>query len=269
MSITSLSHPDHLNQADRELLDTIIQQAHQHFGDKLLSVYVLGSVGRGQAQPGHSDLDLELVLADTPSAPDKTWRDQYSQALQQAHPRFCKIDLGLTPNTELQAPENQRLRFIFATDGLCLWGPDIRPATETWAPGPELAWMLNNHYRWARSETFRAFATPTPAEQMDAQHIPDYVRWYAKQLLRLGLGLAMCQQPVYARQIAEMAALVTAVCPNLEAHMASAWAQYQHPTPDKDTALAWFAATEPVYLMATATFAAQEQLTAPPYHPGE
>jgi predicted nucleotidyltransferase len=257
MMITSFSHPDHLSRPDRELLDAILQQAHQHFGDRLISVYVLGSVGRGQAQPGHSDLDLDLVLADAPSTIDKSWRDQYSQDLQQAHPRFCKIDLGLTPITALQAVQNQRLRFIFATDGLCYWGPDIRPTTEIWEPGPQLAWMLNSHYRWARSETQRALTTPTASEQADAQHIPDYVRWYAKQLLRLGLGLAMHQQPVYTRQVAEMATLVTAVCPELAAQMASAWSQYQYPPSQQEEALAWLATTEPLYLAAIQAFAAQ------------
>lgn len=257
--IASLSHPDKIHSRWRPLLDQLIKAAQAYFGPDLKAVYLLGSIGRGQEQIGSSDLDLEWVIARKVSEADKAWAEALAKETLAAWPALLKIDLDLLFGELLYAPNSERLRFIFASDGLRLWGEELLTGQESWSPGPELAYLLNHHYAWARQETLRALNHPTAKEQETPQHISEYTHWISKQALRLGLGLAMCQQPVYTRTVAEMPELIGAVLPELTELMQRILAMYQAPTQEHATAVAFMDSLEPLYLLAETRWPAPQE----------
>ncbi|MGE3728726.1 MAG: hypothetical protein AB7I41_24460 [Candidatus Sericytochromatia bacterium] len=240
--ITSLSHVDKIHPRWRPLLDQLTAAAQGYFGPELKAVYLLGSISRGQEHIGSSDLDLELVISHKASEADKNWAEKLAEQTLADWPDLLKIDLDLLFAEVLQAPESQRLRFIFASDGLRLWGEDCLPESESWSPGPELAYLLNHHFRWARAETLKML--------QDSGDVAEYTHWISKQALRLGLGLAMCQQPVYTRTVAEMPELIARVLPELATLMHSILVMYQAPTTQRETALAFVQSLAPLYLLA-------------------
>jgi hypothetical protein len=107
-----------------------------------------------------------------------------------------------------------------------------------------LAFLLNHHFRWARAETLKML--------QDSGDVAEYSHWISKQALRLGLGLAMCQQPVYTRTVAEMPELIASVLPELAELMHSILAMYKAPTTDRETALVFMSSLEPLYALAEA-----------------
>ncbi|SDO32825.1 Nucleotidyltransferase domain-containing protein [Paenibacillus sp. yr247] len=53
----------------RPIIDVVVQRFLSHLGSRLISVYIKGSVARGDAVWGVSDLDLVLAF-DTPTHKD-------------------------------------------------------------------------------------------------------------------------------------------------------------------------------------------------------
>lgn len=250
--IQSQSHRDKIHPRWWPLLDGLNTQAQDYFGSGLKAVYLLGSLGRGQEIIGSSDLDLEWVIDHPPSETEKAWVEALATETLKAWPDLLKIDLDLLAQERLFAPESQRLRFIFASDGVRLWGEELLPEGENWFPGPKLAFLLNSHFRWARAEARRAFLSPTEQEQADPKHVAEYTHWICKQALRLGLGLAMCHQPVYTRAVADMPRLVAQILPDLTVPMELAYAHYRQPLQASQAALALLEQLAPLYALAEA-----------------
>src|SRR5829696_7254529 len=53
-----------------------VQEYVAHFGERLVAIYVVGSVHRNEAVPGVSDLDIYAVIADAFSETDQEWWQQ-------------------------------------------------------------------------------------------------------------------------------------------------------------------------------------------------
>lgn len=223
----------------RELLQQLIEMARERFGENLLAVWLMGSIGRGQEQPGISDLDLELILRQAGTEADEAWADELADSLLPSYPELVKLDLGLLPQTELLDPEALRLRFILRSDGLCLYGDNTLPTDDDWMPGIALARLLNSRYRERLDEIRHCLEEPDADERANPQHVAECVRWYAKQALRLSLGLAMCKAPVYARGIHEVAQLAAETLPNQAELIEEALSQYLQPVNDPEAALSW------------------------------
>lgn len=249
-TIKCLSSLDRIHPHWQPLLTGLIQAAQNYFGEDLRAVYLLGSVGRGQEEEGYSDVDLELVITRSPDELERGWAESLSKQTLIEWPTLLKIDLDLLFIDTLLRPDQQRLRFIFATDAVLLWGNPLRLPTETWSPGPKLAWLLNSHYHWARQEIFRCLQQPNPEEIANPRHVAECIHWIAKQALRLGLGLAMCEQPIYTNRVADMPALAGQVLPELKTTMELSLQQYRQPVNDTTQALSFMAQLAPLYQLA-------------------
>ena len=248
--LRSHSHIDKIHPRWQPLLAGLIESACSYWGEALLAVYLLGSIGRGQEQIGSSDLDLELVIDHKATDAEKAWAEALSEQTLAEWPDLLKIDLDLLHVDLLLAPDSQRQRFIFSSDGLKLWGQELLPETEPWVPGPELAFLLNSHYVWARDEILRCLTSPTPEEQANPRHVAECLHWISKQALRLGLGLAMYKQPVYTRRVAEMPKLAGELVPGIRELLEQVYAMYRQPANETDRALAFMQSLEPLYQLA-------------------
>jgi uncharacterized protein len=110
----------------------------------LHSLYLYGSVARGDASPGESDLDLTLVLTDPPDAQMLEQLEQLRQALEQRHEGVSKIDFDIGHRAEVLAPENRnRWGFWLKHHCRCLWGDDLSQRFEPFAPSRDIALALN------------------------------------------------------------------------------------------------------------------------------
>lgn len=72
-----------------ELVQMLIRELDNHFQDRLISVYVTGSVHRQEAvipQPLGSDLDLAVIIRDQFNPEDKAWRNQINDELHEQVP---------------------------------------------------------------------------------------------------------------------------------------------------------------------------------------
>lgn len=111
------------------------------------SLYLYGSVARGDASPGVSDLDLTLVLRDAPDAHALEQLEQARRALEQRHPQVTKIDFDIGYRAEVLAAEQKnRWGFWLKHCCRCVWGTDLSPHFGAFRPSRDIAQALNGDF---------------------------------------------------------------------------------------------------------------------------
>jgi hypothetical protein len=112
MRKNSTAEPMHLNHFEdeyfREAIRRHVQEYHAHFGDRLVAIYVSGSVHRNEAVRGISDLDLYPFITDTFGEADWQWKRQAEIPLEREFGEACDLSPA-RPVTEaflqaMQAP---------------------------------------------------------------------------------------------------------------------------------------------------------------------
>jgi len=75
-------------------------------GTLMDSLYLYGSVSRGNARPGQSDLDLTVVLTRPPSREESNALEYIRLDLQARHPEVSKVDFDLGVREDVLKPAN-------------------------------------------------------------------------------------------------------------------------------------------------------------------
>ncbi|MFJ1593256.1 nucleotidyltransferase [Kitasatospora albolonga] len=154
---------------------------------RLHSAYVYGSIPRGTAVPGRSDLDLLLALHGEPTDADRADADRMAAGLDGAHPAIDTAGILLVrARTVLSERERHDLGFFVACLCTPLLGPDLAAALPRYRPTPLLARETNGDLalvlpRWrARAADGRTDADRTRL-----------CRGVARRLVRTGFTLVM------------------------------------------------------------------------------
>ncbi|SDD92650.1 Nucleotidyltransferase domain-containing protein [Auraticoccus monumenti] len=110
------------------------------FGNRLHSIYLYGSVPRGTAVRGRSDLDVSAVLHDRPTDRDRASVEQLATELDRQTDLVDEVGITLDGAQSLLSPA-QRHDGAFHLSCLCtpLWGPDLAEQLPEQHPTVELA----------------------------------------------------------------------------------------------------------------------------------
>ncbi len=127
------------------LADVLATLSQPAFG--LDGIYLYGSVARGDATAEASDLDLTLVLRDSPQAPLLEQLELARLALEQRHSCVTKIDFDIGHRAQVLAPENHnRWGFWLKHHCRCVWGDDLGLRLEPFRPSRDIALALNDDF---------------------------------------------------------------------------------------------------------------------------
>jgi hypothetical protein len=146
--------------------DAAVQAYRSCLGDRLHSVYVRGSVARGTAVPGVSDVDMVALTADeVPDGANVRLADLAVDLLSQ-HPIASGIELAVVPMHKfLVRPQCRSLRFAISIGGHLLSGADVRPILARPRLGPDAITHAHQVARWRRAASHR-LATDRTAEDV-------------------------------------------------------------------------------------------------------
>lgn len=132
----------------------------------LEGIYLYGSVARGDASAGGSDLDLTLVLRDPPDSQVLEALELTRLALQNRHPEVTKIDFDIGHRDEVLAPENaNKWGFWLKHHCRCVWGDDLSVQFERFCPSREIALALNGDFAHVLSAYCTRIEQAESAEQ--------------------------------------------------------------------------------------------------------
>jgi predicted nucleotidyltransferase len=127
----------------RDVRDTLVAEA----GPLLDGIYLYGSVARGSAEAGSSDLDLTLVFRDALSMEEKATVEAMRKALEARHSDVVKIDFDIGSRAEALAPGNRySWGYWLKHHCRCLWGNDLTAHFERFKPSRDIALAVNGDF---------------------------------------------------------------------------------------------------------------------------
>lgn len=125
----------------RQVIDEVIQLLREEFAEAIHSVYVYGSVGRGTAVAGQSDLDVTVIVK---REVDVDVLKRRSMILLQEHPEVIKIDydIGLL-DTVLEPANHFEWGFWLRHMCACVDGTDLSHRFSYMKPDARTSRALN------------------------------------------------------------------------------------------------------------------------------
>ena len=197
-------------------------------GPRLHSAYLYGSIPRGTALPGVSDLDLLVILRDDPTDADRAAARAAEAALDDAFPQITGVGIVMS-STRLTLSELERYDGGFFVACLCtpLLGKDLAGQLPRYRPTPLLARETNGDLalvlpRW-RSRAAEA-VTGTDRRTLS--------RAVARRLVRTGFTLIMPRWGGWTSDLGQSAELFARYYPERAGQMRLAAAIARTPSAD-------------------------------------
>ncbi|MET8246681.1 nucleotidyltransferase domain-containing protein [Streptomyces sp. NPDC005202] len=199
------------------------------FGARLHSAYLYGSIPRGTARVGRSDLDLLVALRNEPSDADRRDARAFGEAVDKEFPQIDGVGTLLFSRARLLS-ELERYDLGWFVACLCtpLLGDDLAEHLPRYRPDSLLARETNGDLflhlpRWR--ERIAA------AEDSDEARRP-LVRFMSRHLVRTGLTLVMPRWQGWTSDLREMADVFGAYYPARAARMRAAAVHGYEPVGD-------------------------------------
>ncbi|WP_047303683.1 nucleotidyltransferase domain-containing protein [Pseudomonas fluorescens] len=132
----------------RGVLNDLCASLHAPASPPLHSLYLYGSVARGTARPGVSDLDLCLILQRPADPQQLEHLEHLRQTLQTRHPLVSKIDFDIGYLAQALARENlHSWGYWLKHHCRCLRGEDLRQRFAPFRPGRDIALAVNGDFQ--------------------------------------------------------------------------------------------------------------------------
>lgn len=170
----------------------------RRLGARLHSLYLRGSIARGAALPGRSDLDLFAVLCNDEFAsqpPPPAWTGPDLEDFRRAFPFVTGIETSQITLADVHGPLHY-YRFVIKVSALCIHGDDLVPQIPRYKADAPIA-----------EEWFRIFPHLVDSFLADLKVSCDQERSkrlchdMMKGFLRAGMLLVMKRQLIYTRDL--------------------------------------------------------------------
>ncbi|OEZ50895.1 nucleotidyltransferase domain protein [Janthinobacterium sp. MP5059B] len=203
------------------LLQDVCASLAAHAGNLLDGIYLYGSIARGDATPGVSDLDLTLVLRHPPTQQQASALEALRRALQARHREVMKIDFDIGHRTQVLAPEHlYSWGYWLKHQCRCLWGEDLARHFAPFAPSRAIALAVNGDFARVLDEY---------AQRLDDERDPAVIarlqREASRKLIRSCNTLRQDGDPGWPASLDDHVALLLRHSPAMQAPIAYFLAQ--------------------------------------------
>lgn len=221
--------PDRVPAAFVPVVDAARVQIAETFGSvRLHSAYLYGSIPRGTAIPGVSDLDLQLALHHEPTDADRADATAIEEALDRAYSQIDGVGILLT-STRALLSDSERYDAGFFIACLCtpLLGPDLAERLPRYRPTTLLARETNGDLALALNRwRARAAEAVTDADRRALSRV------VARRIVRTGFTLIMPRWGGWTSDLDESAELFARYYPQHGDRMRTAAAVGRAPSAD-------------------------------------
>tara|TARA_Y100001960_G_C14744647_1_gene864962 strand:- start:848 stop:2359 length:1512 start_codon:yes stop_codon:yes gene_type:complete len=163
---------EHVQPEFTAVVEQMLRRLEETFPGQLHSVYLYGSVPRGNAVFGQSDLDASVVFHQPLSSNDHKQLQRIANELTSQYSAISKLDFDPGHLREVLAVEEEyRWQFWLKHCCCCLWGEDLSTGFRLHKPSLRIAWQLNEDL-------------PQVLESIQTQDGKAYTKVLGKKLLR-------------------------------------------------------------------------------------
>lgn len=166
----------------------------QRFANAVNSIYVRGSLAKGTAIEGVSDLD-GIAVVDSQAPVDREWLSSLHRDIRARFPFVEGLEVIVWSHGELFADEGHNYRaFLLATQAVCVHGPSVIDDLPRFGFGP---WAFSYAQRLdADIDTFLASVRTEP----DAERRRSCV-WIMRRIVRSGFEVVMDEEGTFTRDL--------------------------------------------------------------------
>ncbi len=171
----------------------------EELGDRLHSLYLRGSVPRGQAILNISDLD-SIAIIQGEITPELTAKIMNIEEQLEKPYRFCqKVEMIPISYSDIQKSKSH-WQAVLQTQGLCIYGEDLRSQFPQFKPNLDLV----NHAFHLEEDLA---ATQISLRQIPANSfnweaiVKQKCQWINKRIVRTGFELVMQQENAFTRDL--------------------------------------------------------------------
>jgi predicted nucleotidyltransferase len=137
---------DNIQSSFKPILNAIVSLLQELLTEKLHSIYVYGSVGRGEAKEGLSDLDLTVILHSSLTDAETRMLNNATARLLQNLKTISKVDYDLNLYQDVLAKENvYEHGFWLRHMCTCLYGEDLSVNFKRMKPNEKVSLALNKN----------------------------------------------------------------------------------------------------------------------------
>lgn len=233
------------------LVNDVVDKCSKYLKDKMISMYVRGSVSIGEAYLHSSDIDIVVVLQEKALSSDLMWAISTTDKLLSCYDVVSDIDLTIISLRELlNSPKYARLRVYLATRSALLKGQDVRDQLPRFKPNGDLAAYMYPNIEEELASLREIF--------IDESKTHSYLRrkrsnefwcvWTMRTVLRSAQALTMVTEKVYECELKACLDNVTLIYPHLQRYMEKAYEWALNPTNDPDVIVSFLDEYLPVFL---------------------
>ncbi|MEZ9602353.1 MULTISPECIES: nucleotidyltransferase domain-containing protein [unclassified Vibrio] len=163
--IQNLYSPKNIAPEFQEVVSAVVDSLLRELPGQVDGIYLYGSVPRGTAIVGRSDLDVSIVLATPVGQREKEVFNLLSDTIPQTYPQVTKLDIdpGFLRDV-LQPTEKYHWHFWIKHCCCCVWGNDLSNEFPLYKPSIEIAQALNGDLSTFLEQMPSSFKTMTDAD---------------------------------------------------------------------------------------------------------
>lgn len=183
----------------KEALDFFVSSCKEFFNSHLVSIYLVGSIPRGEYIHGSSDINM-IVITDF---------DSHEASIPEIDPR---LNVLLFSEKEFFDEKAKKYRFICWSDGVVLYGKEHKfDKREFPKPGTLLTLLLNRGFM---EDLIKVRDKVQKLKNPTKETMHYYSVKIAKIMLNFGFGVAMANKPYYTSSMEEKIKYITEMFPS-------------------------------------------------------
>ena len=177
------------------IIDDAVGAYRRNLDKLLLSIHLMGSVPRGEAAFGLSDIDFVALISMNPGADQRNMLAAESKRLTAKYSCVSSVDLEI----EIKGRVSKAREFIFRSDSICVWGDDMYAATDMRTSNVALAKLVTPDFDQVLSGYRQRLKNPIHAEELG-----QLCRSVSKDVLKCFRKYLILKLAVYRSGIADI-----------------------------------------------------------------
>lgn len=214
----------------REVVDDLVKAYLENAKEEIHSIYIRGTVARGNAVYGVSDLDSYAITYREVPAEKGQWVSVEEKSIAEKHPFITGVQIGLLPKFLFESNGAARyMRFVLKTQSACAYGQDLIPQMESFGLNKYVLNFDISYIETAIHKVLEAIHVNDSSDNvsLECHHL-------MKKIVRTGLSLVASEENVYSRDLGYCYEYFSKVFPNKSLEMKKAVEWTIHPTNNKN-----------------------------------
>jgi hypothetical protein len=190
----------------RSLVDDVAAAYVMAWTNRVMGVYIRGSVASGQAIFNLSDVDSLAVVYGDIRGCDRRWFKKLNQQISRHYPFCCGVEFSVVSGDrllDLTDRSHDNLRMLIATQAVCIWGQDVVETLPRFRPD-----MTCIHHSFDLEADLNQLIEDlldlpqTPSDLLQQQvYVRKLCQWSMKRIIRSGFEIVMERDQCFTRDL--------------------------------------------------------------------